>query len=53
LRVGIAKDLTQSQLTPEQKREIIKKGKNAMAAYETQLSEEEIKAVAEYVNGLK
>ena len=48
-----AKDLTQSQLTPEQKIEIIRKGKNAMAAYETQLSEEEIKAVAEYVNGLK
>lgn len=48
-----AKDLTQSQLTPEQKIEIIRKGKNAMAAYETQLSDEQIKSVAEYVNNLK
>lgn len=48
-----AKDLTQSPLTSEKKIEIIKKGKNAMAGYETQLSEEEIKAVAEYVNNLK
>lgn len=48
-----SKDLTQSQLTLEQKIELIKKGKNAMMPYEGQLKEEEIKAVAEYVNGLK
>ncbi|MEO5571466.1 MAG: SirB2 family protein [Bacteroidia bacterium] len=48
-----AKDLTQSLKSSEQKVEIISNGKNAMMAYKNQLSEDQIKAVAGYVETLK
>jgi cytochrome c6 len=46
-----AKDLTASQLTYEQKYEVIKYGKNAMPSYR-QLSDEQINALIAYTDGL-
>ncbi len=48
-----AKDLTLSQMDLNAKIEIIKNGKNAMTPFSGMLSDEQIKAVAEYVNDLK
>lgn len=48
-----SKDLTASEKTREEKIEIIRKGKNAMIGYEKILSENEINAVADYVETLK
>jgi mono/diheme cytochrome c family protein len=48
-----AKDLTQSPKTPAEKIEIISNGKNAMIAYKNQLTSDQIKAVADYVETLK
>ena len=48
-----AKDLTQSPKTPAEKIEIISNGKNAMIAYKNQLTTDQIKAVADYVETLK
>jgi len=48
-----AKDLTQSALSPQEKIDIITNGKKTMAAYKDQLSQEQIAAVAEYVQTLK
>ncbi|MCS6822908.1 MAG: SirB2 family protein [Cytophagaceae bacterium] len=53
LGVGGAKDLTTSSLTHEQKVHIIRNGKNLMAAYSGLLTDEEIEAVATYVDGMK
>ncbi len=44
-----AKDLTQYAMTPEQKLAIVKTGKNVMPSFSSQLTEEQIKAVADYV----
>ena len=48
-----AKDLTQSALSPQEKIDIITNGKKTMAAYKDQLSQEQIAAVADYVQTLK
>ena len=40
--------MTASTLSLEEKIEVITNGRNAMMAYKTSLSEDEIKAVAEY-----
>lgn len=48
-----AKDLTQSALSAPQKIDIITNGKKTMAAYKDQLTQEQITAVAEYVQTLK
>jgi mono/diheme cytochrome c family protein len=48
-----AKDLTTSAKTLDGKVEIISNGKNAMMPYKNQLSAEQIKSVAEYVDGLR
>ena len=53
LALSGAKDLTQSQLTLEQKTELIKNGKNAMMPYKDQLTDEQVKAVAEYVTSMQ
>ena len=47
-----AKDLTASQLTYEQKYEVIKYGKNAMPGYR-QLSDEQINALIQYTSTLQ
>jgi mono/diheme cytochrome c family protein len=49
LGLGGAKDLTASTLSRDEKRNIIVKGKNAMAGYERSLTAEQIDAVLEYV----
>ena len=48
-----SKDLTASPLTIDERIAIVKNGKGAMAAYEAILSEDEIRAVAEYTFSLK
>lgn len=48
-----AKDLSITTMDVEAKIEIIKNGKNAMAAYAGTLTDEQIKAVAEYTESLK
>lgn len=48
-----ATDLSTSSLDQESAIEIIKKGKNAMAGFQKQLSDEQIAAVAEYVETLR
>ena len=48
-----AKDLTQSELSIEEKMTIITNGKNVMTAFGEILEEDEIKAVAEYTLTLK
>lgn len=50
---GGAKNLQESVLTSDEKYNIIKNGKNLMAAYQNELSEEELKAVTAYVETLK
>ena len=53
LMLSGAKDLSISALTKEEQILIITKGKNAMAAYESQLSQQQIEAVATYIETLK
>jgi len=53
LGIGGAKKITASTLTQEQRVELITNGKKTMPAFKSQLSEEEIKAVAEYTFTLK
>ncbi|HNQ11751.1 MAG TPA: SirB2 family protein [Bacteroidia bacterium] len=53
LGVSGAKDLTQSKLSAEERLNIIRNGKNSMIPYQKVLSEEQILAVAEYVETLK
>ncbi|MCR6641866.1 MAG: cytochrome c [Sporocytophaga sp.] len=48
-----AKDLTASQLTDAQKKEMILKGKGVMAGYEGRLTEQEIDNLVLYINTLK
>ncbi len=48
-----AKDLTQTQMDLNAKIEIIKTGKNAMTPFAGMLNDEQIHAVAEYVESLK
>ncbi|HKR06818.1 MAG TPA: cytochrome c, partial [Bacteroidia bacterium] len=48
-----SKDLTQSETTPGEKIKIITDGKNAMMAYKNLLSQEQIEAVAGYVEQLR
>jgi len=48
-----AKDLSISLLSKEERVNIIKKGKNAMKGNESNLTEEQIQAVAEYVETFK
>ena len=48
LQAAGAFDLTASTLSLEEKIEVITNGRNAMMAYKATLSEDEIKAVAEY-----
>lgn len=48
-----AANLTNSVLTPEQKHEVIKYGKNAMPGYGKQLSDEQIDAMIRYTETLK
>ena len=48
-----AKDLSVSQMDLNARIEIIKNGKNAMTPFASMLSEEQIKAVAEYTETLK
>jgi uncharacterized membrane protein SirB2 len=47
-----AKDLTVSELSTEEKIGIISNGKNAMIAYEKIFTAEQIRALAEYVDGM-
>lgn len=47
-----AKDLTQMNLTPEETKEVIRKGRGAMPGFEQQLSETEIEALVNYVQEL-
>jgi mono/diheme cytochrome c family protein len=53
LMLSGAKDLSISTLTKEEQILIITKGKNTMAAYESQLSQQQIEAVAAYIETLK
>ena len=46
-------DLTVTELTLEERIEVITKGRNLMTPFENLLSPEKIKAVAEYVDELK
>jgi mono/diheme cytochrome c family protein len=46
-------DLTQSELTLDERIQVITKGRNVMIAFESLMSEEKIKAVAEYTLTLK
>ena len=46
-------DLTKTELTLEERIQVITKGRNLMTPFEGLLSEEKIKAVAEYVGTLK
>ena len=46
-------DLTTSKLTLEERIEVIKKGRNLMTPFEGLLNDEKIKAVAEYIEGLR
>ncbi|MCC6384041.1 MAG: SirB2 family protein [Bacteroidia bacterium] len=48
-----AKDLTKSQLTAEEQIRVIRNGKNSMMAYKKLLTEEQIQAVAGYVQNMK
>lgn len=48
-----SKDLSLSQLKPEEKINLITNGKNAMMAYKNDLNEGQIKAVAEYTETFK
>lgn len=48
-----AKDLTKSELTKEEKINVITNGRNAMAAYKNVYSPEEIETLATYVESLK
>jgi mono/diheme cytochrome c family protein len=48
-----AADLSVSQMNIEQRIEIIKNGKGIMFSFQAQLSEEQIKAVAAYLDELK
>ena len=48
-----AKDLSASPLTVDERVQVITKGRNTMLAYESMLSEDEIKAVAIYTSNLK
>lgn len=51
--VSGAKDLSVSPMSLDERIRIITDGKTVMPAYKTSLSEEEIKAVAEYTLSLK
>jgi mono/diheme cytochrome c family protein len=53
LGIGGAKKLTESQLDLAALKTQIKKGKGTMPPFETQLSAEEIDAVADFVMGLR
>ncbi len=53
LGVGGAKKISASTLTQQEREELISNGKKTMPAFKTQLSQEEIKAVAEYTFTLK
>jgi len=53
LGVAGAKNLTMSLLTHQEKVAIITNGKGSMAPYKDQLSEQEIEAVASYVDSMK
>ncbi len=53
LGVGGAKDLTQSTLSHEGKVDMITNGKGLMTPFKGQLSEQEIDAVARYVDSIK
>lgn len=48
-----SKDLVKTNLSIPERIEVIKKGRNMMPAYGTKLSEEQIKAVADYIEELK
>lgn len=48
-----AKDLSVSALSIDERKNLIRNGKNAMIAYENILSPEEIEAVAKYTMSLK
>lgn len=50
---GGAANLRQSQLSVEERVVVITKGRNAMQAYETVLSEDQIKEVAKYTMELR
>jgi mono/diheme cytochrome c family protein len=51
--VSGAKDLTRSKLSMKERIEIIKNGKGAMIPFEGTLNEQEIRAVAEYLEHFK
>ena len=53
LQVNGAKDLTLSQLSETERVTVITKGRNTMAAYESILSAEQIKALAKYTMSFK
>jgi mono/diheme cytochrome c family protein/uncharacterized membrane protein SirB2 len=53
LGVGGAKDLTQSKLNHSEVIQMISKGKGLMQPYDGVLSEQEIEAVADYIEGLR
>lgn len=51
--VSGAKDLSRSELSLEERMRIIREGKGAMIPFEGQLSEEEIRAIAKYLEELR
>ncbi len=53
LGIGGAKDLSQSKLKHEEVVQMVSKGKGLMQPYEGVLSEQEIEAVATYIEGLR
>src|SRR5688572_11230298 len=53
LGIGGAKKISESTLTQEEREELIANGKKTMPAFKEQLSDEEIKALAEYTFTLK
>lgn len=53
LGIGGAKKITASTLTQQERVDLISNGKKTMPAFKTQLSQEEINAVAEYTFTLK
>ena len=52
LGINGAKDITLSELSSEEKMNLIKKGKGVMTAFESILNDAQIKAVVEYTDSL-
>lgn len=51
--VAGAKDLTRSELSLKERMEVIRNGRGSMIPFESQLSDQEIRAVAKYLEELR